>query len=326
VTSLTCEGGVENALIVTHYDLDGFVCALCLVEAFHLPTNRVRFLSYGVRRATTIETALRQTKADTLFLCDIGLNEDELDAPWMTDSHLHRLLFDHHETTYRLDLSRFQEAYVDISGKACSSDLVLDYLRRRVPTRVTSKLQRWVAIAHDRDLWINKDRETGRRISWLLKERILERLETAILTPSPDEFLRKLQGQWKRGETLFEDALICAKNTSVLYTDTPIPIKIAFVKRDTSDVADELQEGGQIVVLLNVFGQHVGVSLRTDCEHVNVEEIARRCFNGGGHKGAASGFASKRHLTGGFDAVKEDVAAALREQLARSSSEGASTT
>lgn len=306
---------VENALIITHYDVDGFVCALCLLEAFHLPTSRVRFLSYGARRATTIGTALQQLKADTLFLCDIGWNEKELDAPWITDPHLYRLLFDHHETTNRLDLSFFHETYVDASGDRCSADLVLAYLRRNAPTRVTSKLLRWVAIAHDRDLWLNKDRETGRRISWLLKERILERLEAALLTPSPEEFLRKLQGQWKRGETLFQDAVLCAQNTSVLYVDTPVPLKIAFVKRDTSDVADELQEGGQLIVLLNVFGQHVGISLRTDRSDINVAEIARQCFGGGGHRTAASGVVSKRHLQGGFDAIKEEIVVALRDQL-----------
>lgn len=305
----------ENALIVTHYDVDGFVCALCLLEAFHLPTSRVRFLSYGARRLTAVATAVQQTKADTLFLCDLGWNEEELDTPWMTDPHLYRLLFDHHETTHRLDRNRFHEVYLDTSGTVCSADLVLAYLRRQVPSRVTSKLLRWVAVAHDRDLWINQNRETGRRISWLLKEQILERLETALLTPSPEEFLRKLQGQWKRGEALFQDAVLCAKKTSVLYTDTPVPIKIAFVKRDTSDVAEELQEGGQLIVLLNLFGQQVGVSLRTDREDVNVAEIARQCFHGGGHRAAASGSATKQHLQGGFDAIKEEIVAALREQL-----------
>ncbi|MBM3214428.1 hypothetical protein FJZ36_05895 [Candidatus Poribacteria bacterium] len=315
----THDVGIENAVIVTHYDLDGFVCALCLLEALNLPTNRVRFLSYGVRRASAIESALRQSKADTLFVCDIGLSEEELDAPWARDPKTHRVLFDHHETTAHMELSVFDEAHVDFEGSVCSSDLVLDYLKRRMPTRVGPKLMRWVAIAHDRDLWINNDRETGRRISWLLKEQIHDRLETAILTPSPEEFLWKLQGQWKRGESLFEDAVACAHNTACLFTDTPLPMKIAYVKRDTSDVADELQEGGQVIVLLNVFGQNVGISLRTDRVDVNVAQIARQCFNGGGHRAAASGFATREHLMGGYRTIRDEIAAALADQLAQRS-------
>jgi oligoribonuclease NrnB/cAMP/cGMP phosphodiesterase (DHH superfamily) len=305
---------LENALIVTHYDLDGFVCALCLLEAFNIPTKRVRFVSYGTRRAGIIESGLQQSKAEVLYLCDIGLSQEELGDAWAMDPAVYRVLFDHHEGTGLLDLSAFHEAYVDRSGDACSSDLVLEYLRRRVPTRVAPKLMRWVAIAHDRDLWLNENREVGRRVTWLLKERIHERLDVAILTPSPEDFLWKLEGQWKRGETLFHDAVACAQNTACVFDDAPVPIKIAYVKRDTSDVADELQEGGQLIVLLNVFGQHVGVSLRTDRDDVNAADIARRCFGGGGHRLAASGFASSDHLLGGYRALRDDIVAALRAQ------------
>ena len=161
---------------------------------------------------------------------------------------------------------------------------------------------------------MNSDRQLGQRVSWLLKDRIHQRLEAARTTSSPGEFLRRLNGKWQRGEDLFRDAVICAKNTAYLFDGPPVPIKVAYVKRDTSDVAEELQDGGQLVVLLNLFGQDVGVSLRTDRDDIDVSKIAQRCFGGGGHRMAASGFARRSHLVGGFQAVRDVVAAMVSEQ------------
>lgn len=306
---------VENALIVTHYDLDGFVCALSLIEAFHLGVGRVLFLSYGSHRSSMIESAVQKTNAESVFVCDIGLADDDMDASWATDPRLYRVLFDHHRSTLDLNLDRFDEVYVDASGDVCSSDLVFEYLQRRLPAHLEEKLRQWTALAHDRDLWINRDREMGQRVSWLLKDRIHQRLETALTASAPAEFLKRLHGKWKRGEELFADAAACARNTAHLFEDGPVPVKIAYVKRDTSDVAEELQEGGQLIVLLNLFGRHIGVSLRADREDIDAAEIAQRCFGGGGHRSAAAGFLDTRLLLGGYRAVYEAILPILEEQL-----------
>ncbi|MDA1192840.1 MAG: hypothetical protein O3A46_14295 [Candidatus Poribacteria bacterium] len=307
---------LEDALVVTHYDLDGFVSALCLVDAFDLPKNRVRFLSYGVDREKIIQQALEETQAETLYICDIGLSEEDADSSWMRDPLLHRVLFDHHESTNSLDTSGFQEVYVDTSGNYCAADLVYSYLERVVQSRITPRLEKWVALAHDRDLWLNQQRNSGRRVTWLLKEKIFDRLDLALETASPEEFIRASGGRWKRGEALFLDAVECAKNTMYLFDDAPVPIKIAYVKRDTSDVADELQDGGQLVALLNIFGTDVGISFRTDRDELDVSDIAKRVFNGGGHRKAASGFLATEHLVGGFRAIRDAIEPVLIEQLA----------
>jgi oligoribonuclease NrnB/cAMP/cGMP phosphodiesterase (DHH superfamily) len=305
-----------NALIVTHYDLDGFVCGLCLAEAYDLGGSHVRFVSYGVPRSRIIEAALRETEADSVYICDVGLDPEDMTARWARDEDLYRVLFDHHDSTAGLDTSAFDECHVDTTGTRCSADLVYEYLKPSMPPFMREKLKHWVALAHDRDLWVNSDRQLGQRVSWLLKDRIHQRLETALSTSSPGEFLRRLQGKWKRGEDLFRDAVVCATNTACLFDGPPLPIKVAYVKRDTSDVAEELQEGGQLVVLLNLFGQQVGVSLRTDRDDIDVSQVAQRCFGGGGHRMAASGFAKSSHLVGGFQAVRDGVAAVVTEQLA----------
>ena len=307
---------IENALIATHYDLDGFVCALSLMEAFHLGIGRVCFLSYGSARAGMVESFLRKTSAESVIVCDIGLSAADLEASWANRPGLYRILFDHHLSTLDLDLDRFDELYVDASGSVCSADLVFEYLRRRrLPLHLEEKLRLWTELAHDRDLWINRDREMGQRVSWLLKDRIHQRLETALETSSPSEFVKRLRGKWKRGQDLFEDAVACARNTAHLFEEGPVPVKIAYAKRDTSDVAEELQEGGQLVVLLNLFGQRVGVSLRSGLEALDMEEIARVCFGGGGHRAAASGFAETHHLLNGYRSIYDAVAPVAEAQL-----------
>lgn len=304
-----------NALVVTHYDLDGFVCGLCLAEAYDLTGSHIRFVSYGAPRDRIIDAALRETEADAVYVCDIGLDQHDIQARWAQDDGLYRVLFDHHDSTGDLDTSVFDECHTDTTGTLCSSDLVYNYLKPSMPAYMAEKLKHWVALAHDRDLWVNTDRQLGQRVSWLLKDRIHQRLETALATSSPGEFLRRLNGKWQRGEDLFRDAVICAQNTACLFDGPPVPIKVAYVKRDTSDVAEELQDGGQVVVLLNLFGQDVGVSLRTDRDDIDVSKIAQRCFGGGGHRMAASGFAKTNHLVGGFQAVRDGVAAVVEEQL-----------
>ena len=305
-------------LIVTQYDQDGFVCGLCLAEAYDVSGSHVRFVSYGAPRDRIIESALRETEADSVYVCDIGLDKSDLDARWARDEGLYRVLFDHHDSTTELDTSVFDECHIDTTGSFCSSDLVYEYLKPSMPPYMAEKLKHWVALAHDRDLWVNSDRQLGQRVSWLLKDRIHQRLETALTTSSPTEFLRRLNGKWKRGEDLFRDAVVCANNTAHLFEGPPAPIKLAYVKRDTSDIAEELQDGGQVVVLLNLFGHQIGVSLRTDRDDIDVSKVAQRCFGGGGHRMAASGFAKPKHLLGGFQAVRDDVAAAVDEQLALS--------
>ncbi|GIX06645.1 MAG: hypothetical protein KatS3mg115_1048 [Candidatus Poribacteria bacterium] len=290
----------SEALIVTHYDLDGFVSALCLLEAFGLSRRRVRFLSYGMDRRRAIERAVRELRARAVVLCDLALDVEDLEGRWMQDSRLQRVLFDHHEATDPRVLERFDLSYVDSSGDCCSADLVYACLEKIASGEVLAKLHPWVQLAHDRDLWINRYRRTTQRIGWLLRERIYERLDVARESSSPVEFLRRLRGQWRRGEALFYDALECARNTAVTFTDTPVPITIAYVKRDTSDVAEFLQPGGHLIVLLNLFGSHVGISLRAEAAMgVDVSEIARRCFGGGGHRLAASGWVDRSLLAGG---------------------------
>jgi oligoribonuclease NrnB/cAMP/cGMP phosphodiesterase (DHH superfamily) len=307
---------LSNPLIVTHYDLDGFVCALTLIEGLGVATSRVRFLSYSANRDRIIESGIEESGADSVIVCDIGLSERDLSAPWATDPNLYRVLFDHHDSTERLDRSAFNQCHLEVEGEVCSADLVFQFVAERFPERATDKLRAWVDVARDRDLWLNRTRQMGQRISWLLKERIHERLDTAIRTSSPDGFLEKLNGNWRRAENLFRDAVELGRNTAHLFTDAPIPVKIAYVKRDTSDVADALQDGNQLVVLLNLFGQDVGISLRTDRSDLDVSRIAHSCFGGGGHRYAASGFAKREHIVGGFDAVFRAIVPMIEEQLA----------
>ncbi len=311
----TTAGPLARPLIVTHYDLDGFVCALCLIEGLELDSSCVRFLSYRANRRHIIESGISEAQATSVIVCDLGLADGDLNAAWAKDPTLYRVLFDHHDSTERLDSDVFDETHLDVRPDVCSSDLVLAFLEEHWPERVTDKLRAWVDIARDRDLWINQSREVGQRISWLLKERIHERLDIAMESSAPQEFLTRLKGRWRRAEALFHDAVLLSRNTAHVFTDSPVPIKIAYVKRDTSDVADALQDGRQLVVLLNLFGEDVGVSLRTDRPDIDVSLIAHTCFGGGGHKYAASGYAKREHLVGGFRAVCDAIVPAIQSQL-----------
>jgi oligoribonuclease NrnB/cAMP/cGMP phosphodiesterase (DHH superfamily) len=315
-------------MIITHGDLDGLVSALIALEMSGHKSNNVHFFSYGRDRDEKWEELLRSSlipgkNFGDVWFVDISLNPGELE--WARCSKIASWLWvDHHDSSKRFDPKGiFDEVHLDVSGERCAADILWYlYLDRDETTEpegveTTKHLEKWVGVAHDRDLWINNKHERNMKLDMILKEHIrrniVQELVFCCRNQSPNQVLHTYSRMWQSGMKSFENSLSTAQNTAYLFDGDP-PVHICWVTGYQSDVSNYLYlNDREIIVLLQAFPDNVGISFRTRRDDVEVNKIAES-FGGGGHPQSAGGKLKGYHLIKGYEAIYEDIAASITEQ------------
>ena len=156
----------------------------------------------------------------------------------------------------------------------------------------------------------------------IIKQHLLRKRGRELLgycqTAFPQDIIKQFQSYWEAGMRAFENSVQTAKNTLARHTFVAqlneIPIVTCWITGQGSDVADTLYESGdEIIVMLQLFPQNVGISLRTKRDDVNVAEIAK-AFAGGGHPKAAGGKLSCGDLMGGYEMIVQKIAACIQDE------------
>lgn len=327
-------------MIITHGDLDGLVSALVAMEISGQEPNDVHFFSYEPDRdekwsslLVHHESSFQMSHEDVWFV-DISLRPGELEHARLPHKSSEWHWIDHHKSSLDFDPDGiFDEVLLiaeelpspNTNTSVCAADILWETYCNLQPAGkdpdLDNHLGSWVEVAHDRDLWINKNNERNIKLDMILKAHLKRGRERELLgycqTAMWPAIIDQFQPYWQDGMKAFENSCKTAQNTStvVIRAIPPnIPVSIAWITGQGSDVADTLYEtGDEIIVMLQLFPENVAISFRTKRDDIDLSQIAR-AFGGGGHPKAAGGKLDHRHLMEGYSTIIAEIGNVLGEE------------
>lgn len=315
--------------IITHGDLDGFVSALLCMKMFSIPPKRIYTSSYSPDRDEFWKKILSdgigrsghlRSNTEVIWFLDMGLRKGELE--WARNKHKQAFWHwvDHHQTSEQYDPDGiFHETYVTTDGSVCASDIMWDLYKGM--RKADASVECWVEAAHDRDLWINKNRERNVKLDMVIKAAVREKNgfrnlldQVWVNEYSPTDILLIRSDVWSESMKEFKKSVEMAQKSAEVSTIRAVqakvgyPVKICYCAQYASDVAEELYEtGDEIIVMIQLIGTDVVVSLRTKRDDVNIADLCEAVFSGGGHPQAGGGRLNEKHMRGGYIAIVRDI-------------------
>lgn len=169
-------------MIITHGDLDGLVSALVTMEISGQEPNDVHFFSYEPDRDEKWNSLLVHHKSsfqmshDDVWFVDISLRPGELEhAMGLPHKASKWHWVDHHKSS--MDFINADEIFDEVllvtDGSVCAADMLWETYCNLQPVGkdpdLDNHLGSWVEVAHDRDLWINKNNERNIKLDMILK-------------------------------------------------------------------------------------------------------------------------------------------------------------
>jgi oligoribonuclease NrnB/cAMP/cGMP phosphodiesterase (DHH superfamily) len=268
-----------------------------------------------------------QMSHEDVWLVDISLRPGELEHARLPHKASKWHWVDHHKSSLEFNPEGiFDEVHLDTSGEKCAADILMKMAWDQHECVESNPnigfLHDWADVAHDRDLWINENSERNIKLDMILKAHLKRgrgrELLMYCLTAKPDDIIQQFQPYWQDGMKAFENSCKTAQNTStvVIRANPPhIPVSIAWITGQGSDVADTLYEtGDEIIVMLQLFPENVGISFRTKRDDVDLSQVAK-AFGGGGHPQAAGGKLEHHYLMEGYSAIVADIINVLKEDV-----------
>ena len=295
----------------------------------------VRTFSYAGDRDGIWKTLLRKhyatnklfqtTHAESVIFTDLSFKKKELDWAREVKRIGKWLWFDHHKSSADFDVEGvFDEIYLDLSGDVCAADLTYDWLFNQSTARdeLANDERReivndWRAVAHDRDLWINSDRDRNMKLDMVVRACIKERRIPYLLEAMDlgiEHVLKFYNEFWKAGMVEHRKSLELAKNTFFVNNFVDFNVVVFYVGASASDVADAMyQTDKDVIAMVAVFPPNAVVNLRTKRDDIDLSKIARHLFDGGGHAKAAGGRLN-RHFAGNFREISDMIVWGMEEQ------------
>ena len=312
-------------MIITHNDLDGIVSAYFVMKGTgQLPTD-VRAFSYSVERDGIWQSMLAKQPRGEVIFTDLSFKRNELDWARGIEKERRWLWFDHHKSSLDFDHKGvFDQVFIDASGEVCAADLTSEWLLdQEVAWGELANAERfeiineWRAVAHDRDLWINNDRNRNMKLDMVVRACIKERRIPHLLEAMDlgiDHVLKIYNEFWKQGMVDYKKSLELAKGTFYLNDFSDFNVVVFFVGSSASDVADSMYKTDKdIIAMVAIYPPNAVVNLRTKRDDVDLSIIARRLFDGGGHAKAAGGKLN-RHFAGDFREISDMIVWGMEEQ------------
>jgi oligoribonuclease NrnB/cAMP/cGMP phosphodiesterase (DHH superfamily) len=305
--------------IATHGDLDGFVSALIVSEMENIVPERIHIFGYEQDRdqkwKDLLKYQLKPTKGmvddlEPVWFVDISLRPGELEWARAKQKKSNWYWVDHHASSLNFDPdSLFQEVILNSDSNVCAADLLWEKWENEV-RKPHDTLETWVDIAHDRDLWIRSNKELGMKLDILVKDNqdSWDRLITKAKTMSPSELVKNEAENWKEGMDKFNFALEVAKNTVQNIEIWDVIFRMAYTVSNESDVADFLYKNvSSVICLIIPRKEGLKISFRRKDIDVNLNELAEKFFEGGGHPYSAGGRLNERHVKGGYSSIARDI-------------------
>lgn len=323
--------------LVTHgNDLDGLVSAMIWYELKRMSGNRelvnnIFVFSYGSDRDEKWKELLEKWVTPTgraienneeIWFTDISLRPGELDWVRPLNQRSRWIWVDHHISSDGFDTTDiFHEVYLKTDGSVCAADLMYELFKKAQIHN--PNIKPWVELAHDRDLWIRKDPELALKLDLVVKanthpEKFRDMVVTA-LTCTPEQYIAGV-GQELVEEQMgyYRSSVELAQSTANRSTVAGKPVITCYTTGYESDVCEELYDTGEeIVVMIHPVRGTLIVGLRTKRTDVNLADMAKVVFNGGGHKQASGGRLDEKQIRGGYIAIVRTIKAYLEDEYGK---------
>ena len=254
---------------------------------------------------------------DEVCFTDLSFNDGELDWARNKEKTSKWIWVDHHYSSVKFPADEiFDEVRKDPSEDVCAGDLAFDWFSEF--NEVEDVHIEWRDAAHDRDLWINSNRELGMKMEMVIKGVIWERNHEAFIRNMDkgiDWILNKYDDLCKRGLRKYDKSCQLANNTMFVDNYKSFKVIVSYVDGSPSDVADTLYtSNNDIIALINMYTPNMILNLRARRDDVDLSKIAKECFSGGGHKKAAGGKLNKYQLAGGSSGIADTIVDGLTSQ------------
>jgi|GEM_PF-807923 len=272
----------DNAILITHNDLDGAVCEILAKKAVNIEETHVcdyKDVNETVRRILSTEKEQRRYRP--IIITDISV---DLETAKLLESYYRLytsvLLIDHHKTA--IFLNQYLWAVVDINYSA--SMLVYETFKNVLPEFI-----QLTTLANDYDLWVHKYPES-KQLNTLFSniprsifiDRFLNNSDTSFIDEEKflidtinyqnNKYIKKMASKIR----IFDDEI----------KDKHYKIGMVIADRNINDLAElMLQENEEIdiALLLNLTNEAVSIRSRKDVDCSEYAEF----FGGGGHAQAA---------------------------------------
>ena len=267
---------------------------------------------------TRTNKLFQTSHAESVIFTDLSFKKKELDWAREVKRIGKWLWFDHHKSSADFNHEGvFDEVFLDLSGDVCAADLTYYWLQRQGGMKDESTLDEWCGVAHDRDLWINSDRDRNMKLDMVVRTCIKERRIPDLLGAMDlgvDHVLKFYNEFWKAGMVEHRKSLELAKNTFFVNNFVDFNVVVFYVGASASDVADAMyQTDKDVIAMVAVFPPNAVVNLRTKRDDIDLSKIARHLFDGGGHAKAAGGRLN-RHFAGNFREISDMIVWGMEEQ------------
>lgn len=320
--------GVVSAYIASHLPDPAWLGHIIPVP-FYVDRNKVMQgnLESG---GYLIKRGQRSAPEDPVIFVDMGFENNDLEFARGRRKSSEWIWIDHHTSSRKFNGEIFDSIMFDDSGEVCAADLTYEFVQKRdgfvgVKGRALDSIYEWLERAHDRDLWINKERELNRKLDAIVKYKTksdrnggfswLEQFIQYDMPNGVDFVLSKNADVWKRAEERYQKSLEFAQNTKFHISHYHFPIMLAYASSHISDVADEMYDSGEdIICLLNAYPPDVSVSMRCKRDGIDLLEVAHD-LGGGGHRQAAAFVANPELLKGGYEGLANSIKKCLYKQM-----------
>ena len=312
--------------LITHGDLDGLVSAMIWYELKRMSGNRelvnsIFVFSYGVDRDEKWRELLEEMTTPTgraienneeIWFTDISLRPGELDWVRPLNQRSRWIWVDHHISSEEFDVTDiFHEVYLKYDGSVCAADLMYELFKKAQIHN--PNIEPWVKVAHDRDLWIRKDPELALKLDLVVKANThLEKFRDLVvkaLTCTPEQYIAGVGKELVEEQMgYYRSSVELAQNTLNRSTIAGKPVIMCYTTGFESDVAEELYKSGkEIAIMIHPVGGALTVGLRTKRTDVDLADMAKMVFSGGGHKQASGGKLDEKQTKGGYIAITRSI-------------------
>ncbi len=318
--------------LITHGDLDGLVSAMIWYELKRMSgrelARNIFVFSYGSDRDEMWKVLLEDSITPTgravenleeVWFTDISLRPGELDWVRPLNQRNRWIWVDHHISSEEFDTKDiFHEVYLKTDGLVCAADLMYELFKKAQIHN--PNIEPWVEVAHDRDLWIRKDPRLALKLDLVVKANTspdkFRDLVVKALTCTPKQYIAGVGKELVEEQMgYYDDSAAMAHSTFNRSTIAGKPIILCYTTGYESDICEELYDTGEeIVVMIHPVRGTLTVALRTKRTDVNLADMAKAIFSGGGHKQASGGKLDEKQIRGGYIAISRSIKTYLEEK------------
>lgn len=319
-------------MLITHGDLDGLVSAMIWYELKRMSgrelVNSIFVFSYGSNRDEEWKQLLEDSITPTgraienneeVWFTDISLRPGELDWVRPLNQRNRWIWVDHHISSREFDVTDiFHEVYLKYNGSVCAADLMYELFKKAQIHN--PNIESWVKAAHDRDLWIRENPELGLKLDLIVKANTspdkFRDLVVKALTCTPEQYVKGAGRELVEEQMgYYRSSVELAQSTANRSTISGKPVILCYTTGYESDVCEELYDSGkEIVVMIHPVRGALTVGLRTKRTDVNLADMAKTIFSGGGHKQASGGKLDEKQIRGGYIAISRSIKTYLEDE------------